>query len=94
MTNSKYEKKYPIGTKVKYVGCSTQNSEIAKDVGKVGKVVGYHWHNPIIFLSESKHMSCYSTEQTPASWETGWCALKILPQKNQQLLFDFAYEKG
>ena len=89
MTKSEYKEKYPTGTKVKYIGYSNQNSEIAKDVGKVGKIVGTHWNNPIIFLPESKHISNYSTEQMPASWETGWDYLEILPRKNEQLLFAF-----
>ena len=83
-------KKYPIGTKIKYV--EPDPTDIAsKDIGKIGKIVGYHgWNCPAIFLPESKHISCESTPQTPVSWACGWDSVEILlSQKNEQLLFAF-----
>jgi len=91
MTNKERKEKYPIGTKIKYIGRCSSGAKWG-DCGKTGKIVGYDDVNdPIIFLPESKHISCYSTEKIPASWQTSWSSIKILPQKNQQMLFDFAY---
>ena len=89
MTNKERRKKYPIGTRIKYIE-PDPTYRARKDVGKVGSIVGYHnWDYPIIFLSESTHASCYHTPSKPASWACGWDAIEILPQKNQQLLFSF-----
>jgi len=88
MTSKEFREKYPIGTKIKYVGCGGNG----EDVSKVGKIVGYNLYNdPIIYLPTSNHISYYSTKTVPASWECIWNSIEILPQKNQQLLFDFAY---
>ena len=79
------DKKYPVGTPIRYIGGNN-------DCGKVGKIVGHNkWNDPLIFLPESSHISCFSTLKTPASWQTSWGNIEILVQKNQQLLFDFAY---
>lgn len=87
-------KKYPIGTRVRYVE-SDPTHAASKDIGKIGKIVGYHEHDwPIIFLPKSEHISRYSESSKLASWATGWESIEILSQKNQQLLFDFAYEEG
>jgi len=93
MTNSERRKKYSIGTKIKYIE-PDPTSCAAKDIGKIGKIVGYHGMNwPLIFLPKSKHISCKSTPYTPASWACGWDSLEILlPQKNEQLLFAFMTE--
>lgn len=87
MTGKDYKKKYPIGTKVKYVGNSVWDE--TDDKGKIGTIVNFHCEFPIIFLPESLHVSSFSTPDIPASWETGWDCLEILPQKNEQLLFSF-----
>lgn len=96
MTHNEFREKYPIGTKIKFViGSLTPSEACKRDTGKVGKIVGYTlgWECfPIIYLPESKHTSCYSTPLIPASWQTTWKSLEVLPQKNQQLLFDFALE--
>lgn len=84
-------KTYPIGTTIKYVGSGWGSwGEAEKDIGKIGKIVGYANDSPLIFLPKSKHISTYSTQLRPVSWQTNWNSLKIiLPQKGQQLLFSF-----
>lgn len=91
MTDKEYKDKYPIGTKIMYCPpCSHSMSGVREDIGKIGRIVGIsEYDNPIIFLPKSKHISYKSTKQVPASWLSRWCYLKILPQKNQQLLFPF-----
>ena len=88
MTNDEYRKKYPIGTKIKYVGSKGWDS--TGDIGKIGWIVGYH-HNsdPLIFLPESENISECHTRLRPVSWWTSWVNIEILPQKNEQLLFAF-----
>ena len=89
MTNKECRKKYPIGTRIKYIE-PDPTSQAAKDVGKVGRIVGYHGMDwPLIFLPESEHISCLSTLLVPATWAMGWGSIEILSQKNQQLLFSF-----
>jgi len=84
------DKKYPIGTMVKYLGEVDPNDAAQKDIGKAGKIVGWHNGNyPVIFLPNSTHISRYSTMKVAASWGCSWYALEILLQKNQQLLFAF-----
>lgn len=97
LINRQCREKYPIGTKIRFTGskiiCVSSDSPSYKDIGKIGKIVGYCSDNyPIIFLPESTHISDYSTQSMPATWQTGWHCIEILPQKNQQLLFDFALE--
>ena len=89
MSNNKY--KYPVGTRIKYIGCISQLPECDKDVGKTGKIVGYDSRGrPLIFLPESTYISIHSTKLMPVSWQCGWGSIKVLSEKNQQLLFDFA----
>jgi hypothetical protein len=87
MTDEKCKEKYPIGTKIKYI--SNLHWDDTGDNGKIGTIVNFHLDYPIIFLPESKHVSSFSTPDIPASWETGWDSLKILPVKGQQLIFAF-----
>lgn len=88
-------KKYPVGTKVKYIIKSAYACIAAKkDIGKIGKVVGYTCNNdPIIFLPESEHISRHNTQLVPATWQCSWKSIEILPQKGEQLLFGFMSEQ-
>ena len=90
-TNSDLKKKYPVGTRIRYIKDSPYaNRQAKEDIGKVGKIVGFTRYNyPIILLSGSTHVSQFSTKQRPASWSAGWCSIEVLSQKNQQLLFSF-----
>lgn len=87
MTDSERKEKYPVGTKIKYIGSSVWDD--TGDKGKIGTIVNFHHEFPIIFLPESNHVSSFSTPEIPASWETGWDSIEVLPKKNQQLLFAF-----
>jgi len=90
MTNAKrreYREKYPVGTKVKYIGYS--GCDETGDVGKIGTIVNFYNETPLIFLPNSNHVSIYSTSDIPASWLTLWTSLEILPIKGQQLMFEF-----
>lgn len=91
MTNSNYKEKYPIGTKIRWVLNKTFANDLAKkDIGKVGKIVGYNKQNqPSIFLPESIHLASNSTQAVPISWWSSWEDIEILYQKNNQLLFSF-----
>jgi len=92
MTDKERKEKYPIGTKIKYIGTRLSRKwgcDTTGDIGKTGKIVGFYNNFPLIFLSESTHTSEFSTQLVHATWETGWDSLEILPQKNQQLLFAF-----
>ena len=84
------DKKYSIGTKIRFL-----NSEF--DTGMVGTIVGY-WgfgdENPAIYLpTADKHIKykCYPIllGGIRFTWKCHWNELEILVQKNQQLLFNF-----
>ena len=95
MTNKEYRKKYPIGTKIRWIfDIRLANSLAKKDIGKVGKIVGYSKRDaPRIFLPESTHLSTDSTQAIPVSWWSSWENLEILlPKKGEQLLFSFMSE--
>lgn len=91
MTNTELAKKYPIGTKIKWVLDACLANNIAKkDIGKLGVIVGYNKGDcPLIFLPKSEHLSSNSTQAVPISWWATWNTIEILPQKNEQLLFSF-----
>ena len=91
MTKSEYKKKYPIGTNVRYIGSEFARKRGGCDIGMRGKIVGYVCDYPLIFLPDSAHISGFSTHQVPVTWQVGWDSLEMLA-KNEQLLFDFAYE--
>lgn len=91
MTNKEYREKYPAGTKIRWLVRNCQITDAAKkDIGKIGRITGYDkFDNPFIFLPESEHFASNSTQLIPISWWAIWNDVKILSQKNQQLLFDF-----
>jgi len=85
MTNTDYRLKYPIGTKIIYMPCIDIVTVAAlKDIGKQGTVIEYCGCQVNIFLPTSLKMS--------KTWRTVWGHIKPLVQKNQQLVFSFAYE--
>jgi hypothetical protein len=92
MTNSEYRNKYPRGTRIRFVPSVYSYDEVLADMNKTGRIVGFTMSNrPLIVLSKSTHESDYSTEKLFVTWQTTWSNIKILPQKNQQLLFSFMY---
>lgn len=85
MTNTEYRLKFPIGTKIIYVpNTNVVCAAACKDADKQGIVI--------------EHIGCQVKIHLPMSlkqsktWRTLWENIKLLPQKNQQLLFDFALE--
>lgn len=85
------DKKYPIGTKIKFTLDERFANHLAKkDIGKTGKIVGYNKGGSVfIFLPESTHSASNSTLSRPISWWANWKDIEILSQKNQQLIFSF-----
>jgi len=82
-------KKYPIGTKVRFVFPY-------EDTDKIGIIVGYHGSNPIIYIpTADKHIERNQhpilDDGTPFTWYCRWQDIEILVEKNQQLLFAFMY---
>lgn len=85
MTNNEYRKKYPIGTKIKFIG------SVCADVGKLGSIVGIDIRDsfPIIYLPKS--ISQFPYKGGKCSWFCGWDEIEPLMEKNQQLLFSFMH---
>lgn len=81
-------KKYPIGTKIRFIANEDMCYQAKKDDGKVGKVVGETPYGTVqIFLPDS--VKGYNARCT---WNTKWENIKPLALKNQQLLFAFMGE--
>ena len=84
------DKKWPIGTKIRFIHRTL-------DTGKIGKIVAYHGGNPTVYLpTAEKHIKynrCSIYKGVKITWHCGWDDIEILAVKNQQLLFDFAYER-
>lgn len=81
------EKKYPIGTKIRYKRLDGFLSE--RLYGMTGKIVGIVGNFPLIYLPTANFVSAYSTKECPVTVQTSWDSLEILLQKNEQLLFSF-----
>jgi len=80
-------KKYPIGTRIKYV---SSKGEWGDFYGKEGTVVNIVEGLPVISLSDSlwAWMSFFSNGGRP-TFLCDWCDIKLFIQKEEQLLFDF-----
>lgn len=93
MNSVRSKLKYPIGTKIKFIGLQSMcgyKGPVVRDIGKIGKIVGYDKYGyPLIFLPESMHVSRFSTPQIHVTWQTTWDSIEVLSPKNQQLLFSF-----
>lgn len=89
MTNKEYKEKYPIGTRIRFTNSSL-------DTNKIGTIVAYRINDlPIVYLPTAyKHIinNYYPvlSDGTKFTWKCGWNEVEKLPQKNEQLLFDFA----
>ncbi len=80
-------KKYPIGTKIRFIANNGMCSQARQDDGKVGVVTGETLYgNAEIYLLDSVKESGYDKEHT---WNTGWENIKPLIVKGQQLEFEF-----
>ena len=80
------DKKYSIGTKIRYTGNSDGNWW--RD-GWEGTIVGIVNDFPLIYLPKSTFISSYSTTECRVTAQTSWGAIERVIQKNQQLLFSF-----
>ena len=86
------DKIYPIGTKIRFIFPYEDN-------GKIGTIVAYHDGNkPTVYIpTAEKHIKrnqhSITDEGIQFSWYCRWKDIKILAEKNQQLLFNFWYEK-
>jgi len=82
-----HSKKYPIGTKIRFISKGSYDDFFDKTGTIVNIVHGY----PVIYLPKSKFskQSCFSTRDKPATVQCGWEDIKLLVGKNQQLLFNF-----
>ena len=79
--------KYPIGTKIKFIASEKSCFTAKQDDGKEGEVVNYMGGLIGIYLPKSGNNSRFHNKQT--TWLTRARNLQILPQKNQQLEFNF-----
>jgi len=86
MTNEEYKEKYPIGTKIRYTHKTV-------DTNKTGTIVGYSGNTPFIYLPEAdKHIIFFRYPTFNGIKVTrccDWGNIEKLPQKNEQLLFEF-----
>ena len=79
-------KKYPIGTKIKFVANESMCYLAKQDNGKTGEIIGEtSCGNAKIFLINSVKKNS-SSEYT---WNTGWENIEPVIVKGQQLMFDF-----
>jgi hypothetical protein len=79
--------KYPIGTKIRYKGY------ISEDVGKIGKIVGYKCESVVWVIIPNSHVALAAYQDSEHQWSTHITNLEITAVPNQQLVFDFMYEK-
>lgn len=79
-------KKYPIGTKIRYIGKSNGNWWRK---GWTGTLVGTVNNFPLIYLPKSTFTSDFSTIECRVTVQTNWDIIEPLIVKNQQLLFAF-----
>lgn len=81
------DKKYPIGTKIRY---KRHNGTLSEQLyGMTGKIVGIVGNFPLIYLPAASFVSEYSTKKRLATVQTSWDTIEPLVVKNQQLLFSF-----
>lgn len=88
-------KKYPVGTKIKFIGHDGMANRAKSDIGKCGIIVAIpndRVDEVIILLKKSEKPS-FTYHGKEATWKTLWVGIVPIAIKNQQLLFDFAYEE-
>lgn len=83
------DKKYPIGTKIRYIGTYSSYFQGELLTGMIGMVVGTKKDFPLVYLPKAKFQSIYSTKERLVTVQTSWDRIEKLAQKNQQLLFAF-----
>ena len=86
-----YNMKYPLNTKIRYRPKSHYDS--TGDEGKIGKIVGYEHGGTvarIVLPNSTIAQDIYG--DSSHFFTTFMDNLEILPQKNEQLLFNFMNE--
>lgn len=84
--------KYPIGTKIKFIGQCRRFNIMNGDIGKTGEIVGIENSYPLIYLPDSKVVSCFSTTDIPVTIQCTWLNIEPAVAIGQQLEFDFMLE--
>ena len=85
-------KKYPIGTKIRYCPSPTACLSAQEDRNMVGEIVSIDT-SVGIYLPESVHQKDSYYHGKLLTWFTSWDSIKLaLPQKGEQLEFDFMKE--
>lgn len=79
------DKKYPIGTKIRYKGCCPE------DNGKRGTIVGYLSEEIIWVVVPGSYVALSTYKNSKHKWTTYLKNVEVLLIPNQQLLFDFMY---
>jgi len=84
-----HSKKYPIGTKIRFIGKNQWDDFF----GKYGSVVDIINNYPVVYLPKSKYAkdSCFSTTERPATIQCAWIDIEHSLQKGEQLLFGFMH---
>ena len=80
-------KKYPIGTKIKYIANLSPF-----DTGKCGWIVGYPVSGVVEIVIPDSRLALDIYDDSLHSWTTHIESIEILSKKNEQLLFEFMYE--
>lgn len=82
-------KKYPVGTRIKYIGRDSFN-KMDWRTGWTGTIVGLCPDGfPLIYLPKSTHISCYKVPGKQVTVQAGWESIEPIPQINEQLEFSF-----
>ena len=80
-------KKYPVGTRIRYIG---RNDGDYWRKGWVGEIVGLCPQGfPLIHLPDSPHISSYKVPGKRVTVQTSWESIEPIAQLNEQLEFSF-----
>lgn len=88
----KWYEKFKVGDKVQILPCATCVGVESEEVGKVGliKSIGGDWNKRYGFMVQMKEV-CKARDSIPV-WSVGSAMIKLIPKKNEQLLFNFMRE--
>lgn len=84
------DKKYSIGTAVRYIGIEVPNWW---EKGWIGKIVGMAQGTPLVYLPKSTFSSSWSTPGCPVTYHMLWEDIERVAQPGEQLLFSFMTEE-
>ena len=78
-------KRYPIGTKIRFIATPSMSFSARQDNGKTGVVVDATLNRVCIFLPKS----CNNDSDSPISWNTTWEHIEKMPTEGEQLYFTY-----